>query len=99
MGKRMTTGETRGLIAAVTVMAIGVFVAAWSSGRFSKSESDDAVALELPSADSLASDSVVTVTIGKRSGERGDGGSRKSKGATRHKTNWRSPLDEPVKGE
>ena len=34
MARKMTTGETRGLIAAIIVMAIVILAVAWSHGRF-----------------------------------------------------------------
>lgn len=95
----MTTGEVRGLIAAVIVMAIGVLAVAWNSGRFSESKPADTGAIEVSTSDSLAADSVVTVTIGKRLGNRG-GRRRKVKKASARKTyEQRSPLDEPVNVE
>lgn len=95
----MTTGEIRGLIAAAIVMAIGVLAVAWSSGRFSESEPDGAGAVEVSTSDSLASDSVERVTIGKRLDNR-DGGRRKVKKKPERKTyKQRCPLDEPVNVE
>lgn len=99
MGKKMTTGEIRGLTAAAIVMAIGVLAVAWSSGRFSESKSDDAGAIEVSTSDSLVSDSVVTVTIGKRLDKR-NGKRHKVKKRSERKTYVRrSPLDEPVNVE
>lgn len=93
----MTTGEIRGLIAAVIVMAVGVLAVAWRGGRFSESRPESVGAIEAVPSDSLAADSVVTVTIGKGSGKRVGVGRHKVKKERERKTyKQRSPLDEPV---
>lgn len=102
MGKRMTTGEFRGLIAVAIIMTLGVFAAAWSSGRFSESEPYDYESLGvLPDSDSVATDSVSPVTVGRQGNHRNRGGNgNRDNKATKKKTyTRRSPLDEPVSGE
>ncbi len=42
MARRMTTGETRGLIAAIIVMAIVILAVAWSHGRFESQTAEQA---------------------------------------------------------
>ena len=101
MKDRMTTGETRGLIAAAIVMALGVLVAAWSGGRFSQSDeaSGGAMCIDVESTgDSVLNDSIELVTVARR--EKTDTRKRK-RHTTPHRKIYgqRSPLDEPVGSE
>lgn len=103
MKNKMTTGETRGLIAAAIVMAFGVLAAAWSSGRFSQSdEAADASCIDVESTtDGVLTDSIELVTVNRREESRSDTGTRKKRHTPHSRKIYgqRSPLDEPVWSE
>lgn len=96
MGTKMTTGETRGLIAVAIVMAACLILVAWNRGRFASTEPAGAVATGAI-VDSLPADSVAKVTVNEPKGRRRKKGKAKPSSPKVYKT--RSPLDEPVAGE
>ena len=92
----MTTGEARGLIAAVIVMVVVVAAVAWSNGRFDRGVQ--------PSAEAVTADSVVAkISVKDTCDNRKDEGSprvkKHKKQISRKAYPPRSPLDEPVPSE